>query len=50
MAKPIGATPILKGKDAEEFINSLISPTYSEKQKRLFKEMKELETITKSQD
>ena len=40
MAKPIGDTPILEGKDAEDFLNGLNKPLTKE-QKRMIKEMNE---------
>ncbi len=43
MAKPIGATPVLTGKNADVFCNDLVSPNYSEKERKLFAELKELE-------
>lgn len=40
MAKPIGDTPILYGKDAEDFLNNLKKPL-TKRQKQIIKEMKE---------
>ncbi|MBQ9161454.1 MAG: hypothetical protein IJ672_04620 [Methanobrevibacter sp.] len=40
MATPIGDTPILYGKEAEDFLNSLEKPL-SKRKKQIFKEMKE---------
>lgn len=42
MAKPIEATPTLQGKDAEEFLQNLIRPKYTEKEKELFREAEKL--------
>ncbi|HLD83417.1 MAG TPA: hypothetical protein VI979_01025 [archaeon] len=49
MAKPIGATPAIEGKDAEAFIKELLSPTYAETRKKLFEDLKRVEAITKKQ-
>lgn len=40
MAKPIGDTPILYGKEAEDFLNSLDRPL-TKKEKELQKRMRE---------
>ena len=40
MAKPIGNTPVLEGKEAAEFINKMFEPP-TEKQKELSKKIKE---------
>ncbi|WP_298498817.1 hypothetical protein [uncultured Methanobrevibacter sp.] len=40
MAKPIGDTPILYGKDAEDFLNGLNKPL-TKRQKKIIKEIKE---------
>ncbi|MBS3051120.1 MAG: hypothetical protein J4400_03140 [Candidatus Aenigmarchaeota archaeon] len=48
MAKPIGATPTLSGKDAELFVKDLVSPAYTETQKKLFEDLKVVEAIVKS--
>ena len=40
MATPIGDTPILEGKEAEDFLNSLNKPL-SKRKKQIIKEMKE---------
>ena len=40
MAKPIGDTPVLYGKEAEDFLNHMLDPP-TEKQKELSKKMKE---------
>ena len=40
MAKPIGDTPVLYGKEAEDFLNHVLDPP-TEKQKELSKKMKE---------
>ena len=39
MAKPIGDTPILEGKDAEDFLNSLNKPV-TKKDKELIEKIK----------
>lgn len=41
MAKPIEPTPVLTGKDAEEFINDILNARYSEKKARFLKEAEE---------
>ena len=43
MAKPIEPTPTVEGKDAEEFIKDILSPSITKKERDLFKEMLELE-------
>ena len=40
MATPIGDTPILYGKEAEDFLNGLEKPL-SKRKKQIIKEMKE---------
>lgn len=40
MASPIGDTPILYGKEAEDFLNSLDKPL-TKKEKQMLKEMRE---------
>ena len=45
MAKPIEATPTLSGRNAEKFCNDLINPTYTEKEKNLFADLKKLEEL-----
>lgn len=47
MAKPIEATPILTGKDAEEFLKNLLYPKYTEQEKKLIKEADELKAKIK---
>ena len=40
MATPIGETPVLEGKEAEDFLNHMLDPP-TKKQKELSKKIKE---------
>lgn len=46
MAKPIEATPVLSGKDAEVFISDIRNPILNDKEKSLFRELLKLEKST----
>ena len=47
MAKPIEPTPILEGKDAEEFLKDLSSLKYSKKKEEFLKECEKIYNNTK---
>lgn len=42
MARPITATPTLKGRDAERFIDEMENPRYSAKKARVIEEAEKL--------
>ena len=47
MARPIDETPILEGKDAEEFLKDLNTAKYSKKKEEFLKECEDIYRSTK---
>ena len=47
MAKPIEETPVLTGKDAEDFLKDLSTAKYSKKKEEFLKECEEIYNSTR---